>query len=65
MPREEFKPTIPVFEWPKTVLALDRTAIETGPFHPHSKYLLQKSCMFPLQSQDFESNALLQPHSMK
>jgi hypothetical protein len=27
--------------------------------------LLQKSCMFPLQSQDFESNALLQPHSMK
>jgi hypothetical protein len=26
----EFEPAIPMFEWPKTVLALDCSAIETG-----------------------------------
>jgi hypothetical protein len=30
MPRAGFKPEIPMFERPKTVLALDRSAIETG-----------------------------------
>jgi hypothetical protein len=31
MPRAGFEPAIPMFEWPKTVLVLDRSAIETGP----------------------------------
>jgi hypothetical protein len=31
MPRAGFEPEIPMFERPKTVLALDRAAIETGP----------------------------------
>jgi hypothetical protein len=30
MPRAGFEPEIPMFERPKTVLALDRSAIETG-----------------------------------
>jgi len=30
MPRVRFKPTIPVFDWPKTVRASDRSAIGTG-----------------------------------
>jgi hypothetical protein len=30
MPRLEFETTIPVFERPKTVRALDRSAIATG-----------------------------------
>jgi hypothetical protein len=30
MPRAEFEPVIPIFERPKTVLALDHAAIETG-----------------------------------
>jgi hypothetical protein len=30
MPRAGFETAIPMFEWPKTVLALDRVAIETG-----------------------------------
>jgi hypothetical protein len=30
MPRAEFETAIPMFERPKTVLALDRSAIETG-----------------------------------
>jgi hypothetical protein len=30
MPRGGFEPAIPMFERPKTVLALDRSAIETG-----------------------------------
>jgi hypothetical protein len=30
MPRAEFEPAIPMIERPKTVLALDRAAIETG-----------------------------------
>jgi hypothetical protein len=30
MPRAGFEPVIPMFERPKTVLALDRSAIETG-----------------------------------
>jgi len=29
MPRAELEPAIPMFERPKTVLALDRAAIET------------------------------------
>jgi hypothetical protein len=32
MPRAEFEPTISTFERPKTVLASDRSAIETGHF---------------------------------
>jgi hypothetical protein len=31
MPRARFEPAIPMFERPKTVLALDSAAIETGP----------------------------------
>jgi hypothetical protein len=31
MPRAGFEPAISMFERPKTVLALDRAAIETGP----------------------------------
>jgi hypothetical protein len=30
MPRAGFESAIPMFEWPKTVLALDRAASETG-----------------------------------
>jgi hypothetical protein len=30
MPQAEFEPAIPMFERPKTVLALDRAATETG-----------------------------------
>jgi hypothetical protein len=30
MPRAEFEPAVPMFEQPKTVLALDRVAIENG-----------------------------------
>jgi hypothetical protein len=30
MPLAEFEPAIPMFERPKTVLALDHAAIETG-----------------------------------
>jgi len=30
MPRAEFEPTIPVFEWLKTVRALGRVGIGTG-----------------------------------
>jgi hypothetical protein len=30
MPRAGFEPPIPMFEWPKTVLAIDRAAIGTG-----------------------------------
>jgi hypothetical protein len=30
MPRAGFEPAIPMFERPKTVLVLDRAAIETG-----------------------------------
>jgi hypothetical protein len=30
MPRAGFETAIPMFEQPKTVLALDRSAIETG-----------------------------------
>jgi hypothetical protein len=30
MPQAGFKPAIPMFKWPKTVLALDCAAIETG-----------------------------------
>jgi hypothetical protein len=30
MPGEGFEPTIPAFEWTKTVHALDRAATETG-----------------------------------
>jgi hypothetical protein len=29
MPRAGFKPATPMFEWPKTVIALDSAAIET------------------------------------
>jgi hypothetical protein len=32
MLRVGFEPAIPMFEWPKTVLALDSAAIEIGPF---------------------------------
>jgi hypothetical protein len=35
MPLAEFEPAIPVFERSKTVLALDRVAIETGSFEFH------------------------------
>jgi hypothetical protein len=30
MPRVGFEPAIPMFKWPKTVLALDHAAIWTG-----------------------------------
>jgi hypothetical protein len=30
VPRAGFEPAIPMFEWPKTVLDLDRAAIEPG-----------------------------------
>jgi hypothetical protein len=38
MPLAGFEPTIPVFERPKTVRALDRAAIETG--HSDSYWLI-------------------------
>jgi len=35
MPQAGFEPGIPMFEWPKTVLALDHVAIETGHLMNH------------------------------
>jgi hypothetical protein len=42
MPRAGFEPAIPIFERPKTVLALDRAAIETG-IRPVTNVIKQNS----------------------
>jgi hypothetical protein len=36
MPGARFEPGIPIFERPKTVLALDRSAIETGEIYTYN-----------------------------
>jgi len=39
MPRAGFEPTIPMFERPKTVLALQRAVIETGRVLPQTNFI--------------------------
>jgi hypothetical protein len=38
MPRVGFEPTTPVFEWAKTVHALDRAATVVGTEETHEQY---------------------------
>jgi hypothetical protein len=44
MPLVGFEPTIPVFEWPKTVRVLDRVATGTGTFTAYRMKLISVIC---------------------
>jgi hypothetical protein len=48
MPGATFEPAIPMFERPKTVLALDRVAIETG--KSSFRILIKDFKNFPLKT---------------
>jgi hypothetical protein len=43
MPRAGFEPAIPMFKWPKIVLALDCAAIETGTTDKQNSELIIKT----------------------
>jgi len=57
MPRAGFETAIPAFDWPKTVLALDRAAIGTGTFF----YVTRKSIISLRNSHPISRPILILP----